>query len=246
MNRDCCEIFFCDDKAKISFSEPGHVLSTGVRGKQSIAPGGTILSAEDHDVHHKGLLTPSVYLQSTVPFSADKSFCRGKVTVIVNDNVLQPSSPMRHAAALMTMLRSRYADSQPPMLLKYSDGGTDQGNTLESVKCSLIAVFKLLNLYMIIAARCAPGQSWINTAERVILLLNIALQNCALERQPCSDAIEGAIARCSGMQSLGEVNEENQTLKAEWSSSVKTLQNVVASRFRQLSLKANQLKQLNQ
>ena len=205
LRRENCAVFFCDDKAKVPFGEPGHLLSTGVRGKQSLVPSSSTLGAEDHDVHYKGLLTPSVYLQSTIPPTADKSFCRGKVTVIVNDNVLhlQSSSPLRHSASLLALLRTRYHDSViPPMVLKYSDGGTDQRNTLESVKCSLIAAFKLLNLDMLVAARCAPGQSWINTAERVMSLLNIALQNCALERPACSADVEKHIAKCNGMQSL--------------------------------------------
>lgn len=37
---DVC-LLFCDDKAKIPYGEPGHIISTGVPGKQSIAPVGT-------------------------------------------------------------------------------------------------------------------------------------------------------------------------------------------------------------
>ena len=79
--------------------------------------------------------------------------------------------------------------------MKYSEGGTDQRNTLESVKCSLISLFNELNLDMVIACRCAPGQSWINTAERVMSVLNVTLQNCALEREPCSGEIERKIEK---------------------------------------------------
>jgi hypothetical protein len=239
IHRESCVLFFCDDKAKIPYGEPGHVLSTGVRGKQSLAPSSSVLGAEDHDVHHKGLLTPSVYLQSAIPQSHDQSFCRGQVTVVVNDNILQPSSPVRHAAAMIAMMRAKYADSHaiPSVLLKYSDGGTDQRNTLESVKCSLIAIFKLLHLDMVIAGRCAPGQSWSNPAERIMSLLNIALQNCALERPPCSDDIEKIIAKCNGMQAIREAAAANQAMSGEWAVSSKNLQDLVASRFRRLSLK---------
>jgi hypothetical protein len=205
-------------------------------------PASITVVAEDHDVHHKGLLTPSVYLECDVPFSVDKSFCTGQVTVVVNDNVLQPSSPIRHAAAMVAMLRCRWSENAPPMLLKFSDGGTDQRNTLESVKCSLIAVFKLLNLDMIVAARCAPGQSWINTAERVMSILNIALQNCALERPCCTEVTEGAIARCNGMQSLREAAADNDGLRQEWAAAVGFVQDIVASRFRRLALKDQPIK----
>jgi hypothetical protein len=241
INRESCVLFCCDDKAKIPFGEPGHILSTGVRGKQSLVSNSSVLGAEDHDVHHKGALTPSVYLHNANPETSEQSFCRGQVTVVVNDNILQQSSPIRHAAAIIAIMRAKYSnDTMPSMLMKFSDGGTDQRNTLESVKCSLIAIFKLLNLNMLIAARCAPGQSWINPAERVLRvmsLLNIALQNCALERPACSDVVEKLIARCNGMQAVREAAASNETMSAEWAASVKTLQDLVASRFQRMSLK---------
>jgi hypothetical protein len=189
-------------------------------------------------VHHKGALTPSVYLHNAIPETSEQSFCRGQVTVVVNDNILQQSSPIRHAAAMIAIMLAKYSnDTMPSMLMKFSDGGTDQRNTLESVKCSLIAIFKLLNLNKLIAARCAPGQSWINPAERVMSLLNIALQNCALERPACSDVVEKLIARCNGMQAVREAAASNETMSAEWAASVKTLQDLVASRFQRMSLK---------
>ena len=43
-----------DDKAKVDFGEPGVVLSTGVRGKNSLIPTTSILGALDHDVSKKG------------------------------------------------------------------------------------------------------------------------------------------------------------------------------------------------
>lgn len=62
------------------------------------------------------------------------------------------------------------------VLLKFSDGGTDHHNNLESVKCSVIAVFTELNVDMLIGARCAPRHSWTNPAARVMSVLNIGLQ----------------------------------------------------------------------
>lgn len=43
-----------DDKAKVDFGEPGAVLSTGVRGKNSLIPMTSILGALEHDVSKKG------------------------------------------------------------------------------------------------------------------------------------------------------------------------------------------------
>ena len=77
-------LFFCDDKAKVPIGEPGVYLSTAVRGKQSIAPTGTVLGALDHDMTMASL-TPSVFLSCKIPDSVEKSFLRGQVTTVIND-----------------------------------------------------------------------------------------------------------------------------------------------------------------
>ena len=100
-------------------------------------------------------MTPSVYLRCEVPDTPNKSFVRGQVSVIANDSVFQTSSPFRHSAALTKIID----DSGVKVLMKFTDGGTDQRNTLESVKCASICLFKELNLDMLILARCAPGHS---------------------------------------------------------------------------------------
>ena len=69
---------------------------------------------------------------------------KGKVSVSVNDSVFQISTPVQSGVI-----------SQCQVLMKYSDGGTDHGTTLE-------AVFKILNEYdldTVILARCAPCYS---------------------------------------------------------------------------------------
>jgi hypothetical protein len=41
-----------DDKPKMDFGEPGEYAASGVRGKNSVVPSGSNLSALDHDVEH--------------------------------------------------------------------------------------------------------------------------------------------------------------------------------------------------
>ena len=36
-------------------------------------------------------------------------------------------------------------------------------------------------------ARCGPGQSYMNPAEKIMSILNLGLQNVATERAPCDD-----------------------------------------------------------
>ena len=59
------------------------------------------------------------------------SISRGKVTVCVNDSVFQ-SSPFRHAVSIIKALEQK--ENVPFALLKFTDGGTDQRNTLGIVK----------------------------------------------------------------------------------------------------------------
>ena len=66
-----------DDKAKLTYGEPGLAISTGVRGKRAIVPVNHVLGALDHDVNSKGSLTPSVYLNVDIPPDEDQSFYSG-------------------------------------------------------------------------------------------------------------------------------------------------------------------------
>ena len=163
-----------DDKAKVPYGSPCVFVSTGVHGKKTIAPVNTTLGALDHNMTNSSL-TPSVYLPP------NKSFVRGQVSVIVNDSVFQTSSPFRHSAALNKIIDESEVK--------------DQRNTLESVQCASICLFMELNLDMLILARCAPGHSWVNPAERVMSILNLGLQICALQREASDEDTEKRLSR---------------------------------------------------
>ena len=130
----------------------------------------------------KGSITPSVVLRCQIPDSPNKSFVRGKVTTIINDSVFQSASPFRHSAVLSNILNT----PAKPILIKFTDDGTDQRNNLESVKCANVCLYKELNLDMLIHARCAPGHSYTNPVERVMSILNLGLQNVSMERKEVS------------------------------------------------------------
>lgn len=230
-----CKLYFCDDKAKVPLGEPDVYLSTGVRGKCCLAPVNSILGAADHDVNKKGSLTPSVLLDCDIPESADKSFVQGQVSVFLNDSIFQASSPFRHAVQLIKRIREK--GEIPAVLLKFSDGGTDHRNNVQSVQCSLICIFKELDLELLVAARCAPGQSWTNPVERVMSVLNLGLQNCSLSRTACDDDIEKIIRKCNGMEDVRKAEIENPGLRDAWSASIQEVQQVIRSRFERLSLK---------
>ncbi|CAC5400127.1 unnamed protein product [Mytilus coruscus] len=121
--------------------------------------------------------------------------------------------------------------------MKFTDGGTDQRHTLEAVRCASICIFYELNLDMMILARCAPGQSWTNPAERIMSILNLALQNCALERPSGDDDTEREIIRCGSMASLRTLCEKKQDIKQKWIELIEPVQSTVRNRFLRLSLK---------
>ena len=203
-----------------------------MRGKKTIAPVESTLVAADHDMNVASL-TPSVYLFCDTPDSVEKSFVRGKVNVVINDSVFQQSSPFRHAVAIANALKSGSGE-YPKVLLKFSDGGTDQRNTLESVMCATIALFRELDLDMVVIARCAPGNSWVNPAERIMSILNLGLQNCALERGPD----ENAFKNCNSMSQIRDIVTKKPELKDQWVRSLEPVQATIANRFRRLSLKS--------
>lgn len=62
-----------------------------------------------------------------------------------------------------------------------------------SVKLSLIALFRWLNLDMLVALRTAPSNSWANPVERIMSIINIGLQGVGLMRRKMSDDFENAI-----------------------------------------------------
>ena len=68
-----CALYFCDDKAKVPFGDPEHLISTGVRGQMSIVPTTSTLSALDHDMT-RASLAPSVVLQCQIPNDINNSF----------------------------------------------------------------------------------------------------------------------------------------------------------------------------
>ena len=80
-----------------------------------------------------------------------------------------------------------------PILLLYSDGGPDHRTTYASVKLALIALFKDLDLDLLIALRTAPCNSFANPVERIMSIVNIGLQGVGVMRTAGSQQFESAI-----------------------------------------------------
>lgn len=200
-------LFFGDDKAIVKVGEPTFAIRSGVRGRVTIAPTNTTLVAGDHDMD-KVSLTPSVTLNASIPRTVQESFVRGDVLVTVNNSIFEASNQLRHAASLVKTMSDK---ENPNIIMQYTDGGVDHRNTIQSVQCAAICIFKELNLDIL--ARCAPRHSWRNPAERIMSLLNLGLQNCALERERSDDATEKLLKRCGSMADIRTEAEKIQSLK---------------------------------
>lgn len=88
---------------------------------------------------------------------------------------------------------------------------------------------------MLILARCAPGHSWRNPAERIMSLLNIGLQNCSLEREKCEESVERCLKKYG---SIKKIREKSSTeVRQAYTESIQPVQAAVCNRFARLKLK---------
>ena len=105
----------CDNKAKVPVGEPNAPVSSGVRGRMTIAPVSTTLGALDHDMA-KASLTPYAVFRCDTESSA-KSFVRGKVTTVMNGAAFQSSNPFHHVAIIVKLAEQE--DSK--VMTKFTD-----------------------------------------------------------------------------------------------------------------------------
>ena len=245
--REHAEFFSMDDKAIIPVGEPDQVLSTGVRAHHgSLVPAGMKLSALDHDFHVCGLV-PSVTFHIEIPEDAGDSFYTGAVHMTLKDKIFEPSSPARHAAEFVKLVRHGNDSSGPltsdglnlrsPILLVYTDGGPDHRTTYRSVQMMWIAVFLALDLDLLVAARTAPCQSYANPAERTMSLFNLALQNVALRRERMDEKSEAMMKSASSMKVVRMKADKTTTLKGNLLQAMQPVVELLNDRFSRLTWK---------
>ena len=93
----------------------------------------------------------------------------------MRDTIISPSSALKHSQEVIDILdKTRQIQ---PILVLFTDGGPDHRPTLD----------------MLVAARTAPGHSFVNPVERIMSLLNIALYGVALERSKMSEQFESVL-----------------------------------------------------
>lgn len=239
--------FVClDDKAIVPVGEPGVPISTGVRAHNKVlaSASGHLLTAPDHDFHVGGLV-PSVTLVTNIPTDANDSFYNGEVFVTTKDKVFEPSSPFRHSTELTRILQDHYSinegDLAVPILCVMTDGGPDHRLTYETVNASLIHIFMNLDLDFLIAIRTPPNHSWANPAERVMSLLNLALQHCALDRNEMPEKFEKIFRNKSSLNAIRNTATIRPGLRDAYGSCMKPVIELVNGRFGRMKFKGKSL-----
>jgi len=149
LHREYSRFTSLDDKHKIKIGHPGCPVAAAERGRQVLVHSATTFQVGDHDFTNMSV-TPSVSFVVDIPDVISESWYDGIVHVLFKDSAFEPSSPCRHAAELNAILQS---DSKSfPVLFLYTDGGPDHRLTYASVKLTLIALFRKLDLdYLCVA-----------------------------------------------------------------------------------------------
>ena len=231
--RDNCLMQCLDDKAIIPVGEPGKPTAATNRRHNAglVTSTGTGLLSLDHDYHLCGII-PSVCLQVDIPDEPRGSFYHGDVHITVKDKVFEASSPHRHAAETVKIVRNFSSDDSincsKPILVRYTDGGPDHRTTYSSVQLCAILEFVALDLDMFVAVRTAPNQSYNNPAERVMSLLNLGLQNVSLARGEMIDGHELRMRSLSSLKAIRKCNSKalHDALKASVNEPVKAVKEI--------------------
>ena len=240
--RDVCSLVFQDDKHSMKVGEPNHPVAAVDRGKSVLVGRDVSFVVADHDFT-KIKLIPSVALVCDVPEEISSSFYAGQLAVSLKEAAFEPSSPLRHAAELVSDLKAAGVNTiLKPVLLLYTDGGPDHRLTFGAVKIALLLLFRKLNLDYLVAARTCPMQSWKNPVERCMSLLNIGLQSIGLMRAEMSPEDEARLKPACSTSAIREAAVKAPALKKAILESVKPTKELVGDVMERLELHGKAVK----
>ena len=96
---------------------------------------------------------------------------------------------------------------------------------------------RMPNLQHMAVIRTAPNNSWLNTVERIMSILNYSLQNVALARHvsPSDDEIKK-------YANMAELRAASTDIKADWLDSVKPVIATIKERMEGMALKGKPFK----
>ncbi|GBB99535.1 hypothetical protein RclHR1_03550015 [Rhizophagus clarus] len=163
----------------------------------------------------------------------------GQVYVSYKNTVFQPSSALRHSTEFYKNILRQYDGNIPEILLLYTDGGPDHRNTFGSVQIALICLFLRGNFDFLASIRTASYHSWMNPAERVMSILNLALQGVSLQRDPMNDILEDIFKGKNTLEEIRSVAQENKKLGLELRKSIKIVQELLSKQTKRLKINEN-------
>lgn len=89
-------------------------------------------------------------------------------------------------------------------------------DTLMSVQVAYVAFFIKEDFDLLVAARTCPGHSFANPAERVMVTLNLGLQNVTFARASMPDTSEAKVKQATSMSAVQAVDEHTMQVKDDW------------------------------
>ena len=92
---------------------------------------------------------------------------------------------------------------------------------------------------MLIAVRTCPYQSWQNVAERIMSMLNLALQNVALSRTSMTHQFEQLVKNSNSLSAIREVIKKHPDVYPALQDSMSTPLINVGTRFMGMKVKEN-------
>ena len=204
-------LFAClDDKRRIKCGEPGYPVAAAKRGRRVVVSNNESFHVGDHDFC-KFSLIPIVSLLIDIPESMEHSWYEGQVYITYKDPVHKPSSPLRHNTELYSILCSKIRLKS--VLYVHTDGGPDHRLTYLSVQLSLIALFRNLNLDLLIAGQTALCHSWKNPVERMMSIVNLGLQCVGMIRREGSDNFERRVKHANNLEEVRKATSELKKVK---------------------------------
>ena len=239
--KNVTEFVSCDDKHTIKVGEPNYPVAAVDRGKVvlcRLVGDKKLFQVADHDFT-KSSFTPSVHLLLDIPDSVEGSFYRGRVHVGIKENAFQPSSSWRHACELINLLE-KIEYSVKPILLLYTDGGPDHNITFLRTQLSLIAMFFNLNLDFLCAVRTPPHHSWKNPVERIMSILNIALNAVGMMRN--ETVFDNQLKSASNLKDIRKLSDAITGFKDEYMNSMGDAKRLLEELFVKLKLKDHYFK----
>lgn len=238
MYREHAVMLCMDDKHAISIGEPGLPVAAVDCGRRVIVGGNTPLTVADHDFT-KMKLVPSATLVVDIPDKIDGSFYSGQVDVTFKDAVFQASSPIRHVTELISLLKTCKETNMAKkrIVLLYTDGGPDHRLTYLSVKISLICLFRYFDLDYLVAARTGPMLSFRNPVERVMSIINLALQAVGLVREKMPPEFENMMSSASSMKDMRAKAKDFPEFQTKVDQSLTTVRETLNDLVGRLALK---------